>query len=183
MLTAKRRLLLTQTLTGRKCAPRLSPEASEKLSSHFVSIRKEVSQIEQDSNERSSIPITIRQLEAIIRISEALAKLTLSPVVSEGNVDEAIRLFMASTMDAVSQGTTTRKELVDEVNKIEAELKKRLPIGWSTSQATLTRDFVNNVGIFIKSPLTIARLFSTCSRQGSHGNGKARSHSIPQPEK
>lgn len=43
-----------------KCAPRLSAEAQEMLSSHFVSLRKEVQKVEQDNDERSSIPITIR---------------------------------------------------------------------------------------------------------------------------
>ncbi|KAK7206851.1 DNA replication licensing factor mcm5 [Myxozyma melibiosi] len=126
-----------------KCAPRLSPEASEKLSSHFVSLRKQVHQVEQDSNERSSIPITIRQLEAIIRITESLAKLQLSPIAREEHVDEALRLFSASTMDAVGQGAGSRTELVEQVNRIEAELKRRLPIGWSTSYQTLVREFVD----------------------------------------
>jgi len=44
----------------RKCAPRLSPEAQETLSSHFVALRKQVQQVEQDNDERSSIPITVR---------------------------------------------------------------------------------------------------------------------------
>lgn len=35
-----------------KCAPRLSPDAAEKLSSHFVGIRKKVHQVEVDANER-----------------------------------------------------------------------------------------------------------------------------------
>ncbi|KAG4306580.1 hypothetical protein PORY_000568 [Pneumocystis oryctolagi] len=129
-----------------KCAPRLTPEAAEKLSSHFVAIRKQVHQAEQHSNERSSIPITIRQLESIIRISEALAKIRLSTVATEEHVDEAIRLFMASTMDAVGQGQVARHELVEEVHKIESELRKRLPIGWSTSYSILTREFVNGKG-------------------------------------
>ena len=43
-----------------KCAPRLSAEAQEMLSSHFVSLRKQVQQVERDNDERSSIPITIR---------------------------------------------------------------------------------------------------------------------------
>ncbi len=30
------------------------------LSSHFVGLRKQVQQVEQDNDERSSIPITIR---------------------------------------------------------------------------------------------------------------------------
>lgn len=129
-----------------KCAPRLTPEAAEKLSSYFVAIRKQVHQVEQNSNERSSIPITIRQLESIIRISEALAKIRLSTVATEEHVDEAIRLFMKSTMDAVGEGQITRQELVEEVHKIESELRKRLPIGWSTSYATLTREFINGKG-------------------------------------
>ncbi|KAG4301245.1 hypothetical protein PCANB_002492 [Pneumocystis canis] len=129
-----------------KCAPRLTPEAAEKLSSYFVAIRKQVYQAEKNSNERSSIPITIRQLESIIRISEALAKIRLSTVATEEHVDEAIRLFMASTMDAVGQGQVTRQELVEEVHKIESELRKRLPIGWSTSYATLTKEFINGKG-------------------------------------
>ncbi|PIG69216.1 DNA replication licensing factor MCM5 [Aspergillus arachidicola] len=117
-----------------RCAPRLSPEAAEKLSSHFVSIRKQVHRAELDANARSSIPITVRQLEAIVRITESLAKLSLSPIATEAHVDEAIR---------EGQGS---KEMMEEVSKIEDELKRRLPIGWSTSLATLRREFVDGRG-------------------------------------
>jgi DNA replication licensing factor MCM5 len=97
-----------------------------------------------ESNTRSSIPITVRQLEAIVRISESLAKLSLSPIATEAHVDEAIRLFLASTMDAITQGEGQgSKELMESASKIEDELKRRLPIGWSTSLATLRRDFVD----------------------------------------
>lgn len=51
---------LTTCPRNRKCAPRLSPEAQETLSSHFVALRKQVQQVEQDNDERSSIPITVR---------------------------------------------------------------------------------------------------------------------------
>lgn len=130
-----------------RCAPRLSPEAAEKLSSHFVQIRRQVHQNEVERNARSSIPITVRQLEAIIRITESLAKLTLSPVATTDHVDEAIRLFLASTMDAVNQGQNQgSKELNEEVSKLEEELRRRLPIGWSTSLATLRREFVEGKG-------------------------------------
>lgn len=130
-----------------RCAPRLSPEAAEKLSSHFVSIRRQVHKAELDANQRSSIPITVRQLEAIVRITESLAKLQLMPVATEQHVDEAIRLFLASTMNAITQGEGQgSKELMAEVGKVEDELRRRLPIGWSTSLATLTRDFVTGRG-------------------------------------
>lgn len=137
---------MSLTISSR-CAPRLSPEAAEKLSSHFVSIRKQVQAAEAESNQRSSIPITVRQLEAIVRITESLAKLRLVPIATEEHVDEAIKLFLASTMDAVKMGSGQgNKELNDEVNKLEDELKKRLPIGWTTSLATLKRDLVEGKG-------------------------------------
>jgi len=149
-----------------KCAPRLSPDAQEMLSSHFVSLRKQVQQVERDNDERISIPITVRwvsivilttveintfcsQLEAIIRISESLAKMTLSPTVQNHHVDEAIRLFKFSTMDAVSAGSVdgmSRGELNDEITRIEKELRRRLPVGWSTSYQSLVREFVTQQG-------------------------------------
>lgn len=133
-----------------KCAPRLSPQAAEKLSSHFVTIRKQLLINELETSERSSIPITVRQLEAIIRITESLAKLQLSPVAHEHHVDEAIRLFQASTMDAASQdpigGLGSNTNMVNEVKRIENELKRRLPIGWSTSYQTLKREFIEGKG-------------------------------------
>ncbi len=130
-----------------RCAPRLSPEAAEKLSSHFVALRKQVAQVERDNDERSSIPITVRQLEAIVRISESLAKVTLSPTVGEEHVDEAMRLFRSSTMDAVQAGNVegmTRGELAEECQKLEREIRRRLPIGWSTSYGKLRHEFVES---------------------------------------
>ncbi|EGP85117.1 unnamed protein product [Zymoseptoria tritici ST99CH_1A5] len=137
-----------------RCAPRLSPEAAEKLSSHFVSIRRQVARAEADANQRSSIPITVRQLESLIRISESLAKIELQPIATEKHVDEAIRLFLGSTMDAVmSAGGDTsalgmggNRELVEEVHKVEEELRRRLPIGYTSSLATLRREFVERKG-------------------------------------
>lgn len=134
-----------------KCAPRLSPEASERLSSHFVEIRKRVHTKEANSNERSSIPITVRQLEALIRITESLAKLELSPVATEIHVNEAIRLFYASTMNAVEQEGLDRN-LADDVRNLEGEILKQLPIGWSTSYRKLVNVYVNS-GRFQKHTL------------------------------
>lgn len=117
-----------------RCAPRLSPAAAEKLSSHFVSIRRQVARAEQDANQRSSIPITVRQLESLVRISEALAKIELQPVATEKHVDEAMRLFLGSTMDAVMSaggevggglGVNANREAVEEVHKVEEELRRR----------------------------------------------------------
>ncbi|KAH3681265.1 hypothetical protein WICPIJ_007770 [Wickerhamomyces pijperi] len=130
-----------------KCAPRLSPEAAEKLCSYYVEIRKNIHESETETNQRSSIPITVRQLEAIIRISESLAKLRLQPTATEEHVDEAIRLFRASTIDAANQGINSiSPETQEQVRVIEREIKKRLPVGFSTSYETLRKEYVLGKG-------------------------------------
>lgn len=95
------------------------------------------------------VVVIYRQLEAIIRISESLAKVTLTKMVAEHHVDEAIRLFKFSTMDAVQAGNIegmTRGELMEEVEKVERDIRRRLPIGWSTSYQALVREFVTQQG-------------------------------------
>lgn len=142
-----------------QCAPVLSAAASERLSSHFIALRSQLQSSETAAGVRSSIPITVRQLEAIVRITESLAKLSLSTIATERHVDEAIRLFLASTMDAATSGENSahaqaqagggaggNRELLAEVSKVEEELRRRLPIGWSTSLATLRREFVQGRG-------------------------------------
>jgi DNA replication licensing factor MCM5 len=59
---------------------------------------------EVKTSAKTAIPITVRQLEAIVRISESLAKMTLTPSANESHVDEAIRLFNFSTMNAIQSG-------------------------------------------------------------------------------
>lgn len=46
-----------------------------------------------------------RQLEAIIRIAESLAKMKLQPFATEVDVEEALRLFQVSTLDAAMSGS------------------------------------------------------------------------------
>ncbi|KAJ2767437.1 minichromosome maintenance protein 5 [Coemansia nantahalensis] len=133
------------TFCKERCAPRLSAEAAEKLSSFFVAMRAQLWSLERDSTERSIIPITVRQLEAVVRIAESLAKMTLSPVATTEHVDEAIRLFRMSTMDAVQSGQgdgTTRGDLSSEMRRVEHEIRRRLPIGSQVSVRAIKQDFI-----------------------------------------
>lgn len=56
------------------------------------------------SRKTNGIPITVRQLEAIIRLSESIAKMHLNPIVLPAHVEEAHRLFRISTMNAAASG-------------------------------------------------------------------------------
>ena len=130
-----------------KCGPRLSPAASAKLQNHFVSIRADMHQREVETQKRSAIPITVRQLEAIIRISESLAKMQLAPFATEAHVDEALRLFKVSTLDAASQGGISGMDGaldaddLEQVSAIENKLKRRFPVGSRVSETRILRDF------------------------------------------
>ena len=55
-------------------------------------------EIEEEGEKRLAIPITVRQLEAIVRISESLAKMELKPFATDAHVDEAIRIFQVNLM-------------------------------------------------------------------------------------
>jgi DNA replication licensing factor MCM5 len=52
----------------------------------------------------NGIPVTVRQLEAIIRLSEAVCRMYLEPVVTVKHVQEAHRLFKVSTLNAAQSG-------------------------------------------------------------------------------
>ncbi|KAH9113604.1 hypothetical protein AeMF1_012236 [Aphanomyces euteiches] len=90
------------TYCRQRIAPRLSMDATQALQDFYVQVRDNV---RQDEKERA-IPITVRQLEALVRISESLAKMHLKIEVSAENVEEAIRLFKVSTMNAAQDGGT-----------------------------------------------------------------------------
>ncbi len=51
----------------------------------------------------------VRQLEALVRISESLAKMRLAPFANETDVDEALRLFHVSTLSSAGSGNLAGK--------------------------------------------------------------------------
>lgn len=128
-----------------KCSPRLSAAASEVLKNHYVSVRSSVAQ-KNNTNVKSAIPITVRQLEAIIRLSESLAKITLSPVATAEHVNEAFRLFKISTLEAATTGIGASDNLsssaLTEVNTVEQLIKKKNPIGNYFNEKNTIAEFV-----------------------------------------
>uniref|UniRef100_U5ELZ4 DNA replication licensing factor MCM5 n=1 Tax=Corethrella appendiculata TaxID=1370023 RepID=U5ELZ4_9DIPT len=130
------------------CGPRLSEEAADKLKSRYVLMRSGAGAQEKASDKRLTIPITVRQLEAIIRISESLAKMQLQPFATEAHVNEALRLFQVSTLDAAMSGSLagaegfTTEEDNEVLNRIEKQLKRRFAIGSQVSEQNIIQDFV-----------------------------------------
>ncbi|KAK6156577.1 hypothetical protein DH2020_010825 [Rehmannia glutinosa] len=94
-----------------------------------------------ETGEAAVIPITVRQLEAVVRLSEALAKMTLSHVANDNHVLEAIRLFNNSTMDAarsgINQHINLTPEMANEIKQAETQIKRRMGIGSHISERRL----------------------------------------------
>lgn len=63
-----------------KIRPRLTQDAAEKLQGLYVEDRQKA--LRKKTLRTNTIPITVRQLEAIIRLSEALSKMKLSSEVT-----------------------------------------------------------------------------------------------------
>ncbi|RAL37740.1 unnamed protein product [Cuscuta campestris] len=132
------------------CHPRLSEQAASMLQETYVRIRQDMRRQANESGEAAAIPITVRQLEAIVRLSEALAKLRLSHVANENHVKEAIRLFNNSTMDAarsgINQHINMTPEMANEIKQAENQIKRRMGIGSHVSERRLI-DELSRMGI------------------------------------
>ncbi len=69
--------------------PVLSEEAKERITEFYLSLRSR-------AKENSAVPVTARQLEALIRLAEASARLRLSDVVEREDVDRVIEIIKHS---------------------------------------------------------------------------------------
>lgn len=100
------------------------------------------------SRKTTGIPITVRQLEAIIRLSEAIARMHLKDVVLPQHVEEAHRLFRISTLNAAASGLSmntqdTPVELQNMVGKVEEAIKRRVAIGTRIGYPKLQEELLN----------------------------------------
>lgn len=146
-----------------KIGPRISEAASKLLMDKYVVMRngpapqvnglsngkKHVDTTAQKYEKKSFIPITVRQLEATIRVSEALAKMELKPFAHEEHICEAMRLFEESTLKASkaghlagAEGFVTDKDR-EQMTSMEKQIRRRLSYGLLINEDALVSEFVN----------------------------------------
>ncbi|DAZ92925.1 TPA: hypothetical protein N0F65_001081 [Lagenidium giganteum] len=127
--------LLTEYISYAKknIRPKLSPEARDELVRSYLDLRR----MGGAHSSKKNITATPRQLESLIRISEALAKMKLCEVVSRNDVIEAARLMNVATqrtamdprtgtidMDMITtgRGASEREAITDMVEGLKAIL-------------------------------------------------------------
>jgi replicative DNA helicase Mcm len=125
--------------------PKLTDEAVDEIRNFYVKLRNQSTQVSSDTAIKP-IPITARQLEGIIRLSESHAKMRLSEVVERVDARKAIEILKFSLMqvgydeetksfdvDRMTTGVTASKRgkiiLVKEtLSQLEGRLGKLIPL-------------------------------------------------------
>jgi len=131
-----------------KCGPRLGEQAAEKLKSQYVLMRSGTLAHERDTGKKITIPITVRQLEAVVRISESLAKMRLDPFANDNDVNEALRLFNVSTLSAAMSGSLsgvegfTSVDDQEQLQRIEKQVRRRFVVGSQVSEHAIIQDLI-----------------------------------------
>ncbi|KAJ6355214.1 hypothetical protein OIU77_005743 [Salix suchowensis] len=108
-----------------ECHPRLSESASSRLQNEYVRFRQDMRKQANETGEASAVPITVRQLEAIIRLSESLAKNENVP--SQSGINQQVTL-------------------TPEIKQAETQIKRRLGIGMRISERKLI-DELSRMGL------------------------------------
>jgi DNA replication licensing factor MCM4 len=88
--------------------PRLTPEAGEELVAAYVALRK-LGEDVRAADRR--ITATTRQLESMIRLSEAHAKMRLAEEVTVDDVKEAVRLIRSAIKESATDPVTGRIDM------------------------------------------------------------------------
>jgi len=101
----------------RYCHPKLNEIDKDKLMNFYADIRRE-------SSVAGGIPIAVRHIESVIRMSEAFAKMHLRQYVRIDDIDAAIEMLLDSFLQ--SQKASIRKQLE---RKFEKYRNKRQDIG------------------------------------------------------
>jgi replicative DNA helicase Mcm len=83
---------------SKRLSPIMSDEAMRTLEGYYISIRK------MGEGEEASVPITARQLEALIRMSEASARARLSLIVGSDDASRAIKIVEYYLSKVASEG-------------------------------------------------------------------------------
>lgn len=132
--------------------PSLSEEASEQLLASYLELRNPPGG-NVGNNGTRTISATPRQLESLIRTSEALAKMRYSDTVTKEDATEAVRLLKVATQAAATDPRTGRIDM-DMINTgrttVDREMEESLHIG--------LREYLAEVS-FLSAPITMFTIF------------------------
>ena len=150
--------------------PRLTPEAWKPLRALYLDIRQQG--VEPDS----PVPITARNIEALIRLAEASARARLSLIITENDALRVVRLVMASLRQVMTDPETGRLDsdiinvgmgksqrdrirvMKDIIRELQDELKGAAPLADIMARATEAGISEKNVEDLIMKLKTVGEI-------------------------
>lgn len=120
----------------KNCFPRLLPEASVVLKAFYMECRSTRSGVD-------SIPVTTRQLEALIRLTQARARLDLSDVATALHAQDVLAILRYSMIDVMStdQNSLSMRRNINGAGMSQAtQAKKFLQALQLQGQSVITYD-------------------------------------------
>lgn len=158
------------------------------LSSHFVSLRKQVAQIERDNDERSSIPITVRSVQWLPRESHADLQSTRGyyPNFRVNRQGHAI----ANSPESPRRGGNPTFQAIYNARSISRQCRRNVKLGvaWTDreyrkrAQEEITDRMVHFLCQFVEGVCYATGILPARIREVSVRDGEERSHSIRRTE-
>ena len=97
-ISVKKEVLTAYISEARKLNPKISDNVVNELINHYLKMR--------ENGGKNTISATPRQLESLIRLSEARARLRFSQYVEKEDVEEAVNLIKVATQQAATDPVT-----------------------------------------------------------------------------
>ncbi|MCZ7403845.1 MAG: minichromosome maintenance protein MCM, partial [Candidatus Methanoperedens sp.] len=137
--------------TKRNIFPIIQDDARKQLIDFYLGLRK------QGEDPNSPVPVTARQLEALIRLAEASARVRLSDVITTDDTARVIRIVMASLKQVMTD---------PETGKLDADI---INVGMGKSQRDrikVLREIIKELQDEYKGPAPLEDIISKAEESG-----------------
>ncbi len=134
----------------KSCKPKLTKETGKLLKDYYIKTRKKA------EGGNAPVPITLRQFESLIRLSEASAKIQLSDVVRKEDAQRAIKLMEFSLMQLGYDVATGR---------IDVDKSEGATSFTERSRIRLLIDIINNLSA-AKKEIALKELYEAAKKEG-----------------
>ncbi len=134
--------------------PKMSDAAADEIKEFYVGLRNSA---QGGDGEQKAIPISARQLEAIVRLSEASAKLRLSNKVTRGDAQLAIRL---------TKYCLTQIGLDEETGQIDIDRFSTAMPSSQRNKIIIVKEIINRLGAEKGKSIEMAEIISEAAEKG-----------------
>lgn len=144
------------------CYPLLSSKAAEEIKKFYLELRK-------TSHGIDSIPVTTRQLEALIRLSQARARVDLSGVVTLEHVKDVLAIFRYTLIDVLrnDEDALQMKRNINGAGMSQAtQVKKYLQLLQQQDKTIFTFDDLKDIAVRCGLNRNLGNIIDSLNVQG-----------------